>query len=160
MNGGIRKGPLWRLTADHVSLHTEVPVFFRDIDIEPGNTFSACFEAPAKRETEFCERFGNPRLHIERYLRELYQFQNISSIPYQYLLAHYLKLAPSLDVPSDHRMSRPTLRHPDFSPNNIPENTSNEVVGIIDQRFLTSLSSGAGSRYMRPCIHPAFCFSL
>lgn len=29
-------------------------------------------------------------------------------------------------------MSRPTLRHPDFSPNNILVNTSNEVVGIID----------------------------
>ncbi|KAI2789023.1 hypothetical protein POX_e07049 [Penicillium oxalicum] len=38
----------------------------------------------------------------------------------------------SLDVPSDHRMSRPTLRHPDFSPNNILVNTSNDVVGIID----------------------------
>jgi hypothetical protein len=29
-------------------------------------------------------------------------------------------------------MSRPTLRHPDFSPNNILVNTSNDVVGIID----------------------------
>jgi hypothetical protein len=29
-------------------------------------------------------------------------------------------------------MSRPTLRHPDFSPNNILVNTSSDVVGIID----------------------------
>ena len=29
-------------------------------------------------------------------------------------------------------MSRPTLRHPDFSPSNILLNTSNDVVGIID----------------------------
>ncbi|OJK01753.1 hypothetical protein ASPACDRAFT_51502 [Aspergillus aculeatus ATCC 16872] len=97
-----------------------------------GTTFSSSFEAPAKREMEFCEKFGKPRLHVERYLRELHQYQPLSPIPYQHLLADYLKLAPGLDVPSDHRMSRPTLRHPDFSPNNILVNTSNEVVGIID----------------------------
>ncbi|CAG8390050.1 unnamed protein product [Penicillium salamii] len=91
--------------------------YYGNIDFAPGNTFSACFEAPAKREIEFCERFGKPEL---------------SPIPYQHLLANYLKLAPYLDVPSNHRMSRPTLRHPDFSPNNILMNTSNEVVGIID----------------------------
>ncbi|KAJ5213404.1 hypothetical protein N7449_000573, partial [Penicillium cf. viridicatum] len=102
------------------------------IDFEPGNTFSTCFEAPAKREIEFCERFGKPRLHVERYLREIHQLQNLSPIPYQYLLANYLKLAPYLDVPPGHRMSRPTLRHPDFSPSNILVNTSNDVVGIID----------------------------
>lgn len=109
-----------------------MPVFFGDIDFEPGNTFSACFEAPAKREIEFCEIFGKPRLHVERYLREIHQFQNLSPIPYQHLLTKFLKLAPYLDVPFGHCMSRPTLRHPDFSPNNILVNTSNDVVGIID----------------------------
>ncbi|KAF7712895.1 Uncharacterized protein PECH_002549 [Penicillium ucsense] len=103
-----------------------------EVDRGPWNTFSACFEAPAKRELEFCERFGKPRLHVERYLREIHQFRKLSPIPYQHLLTNYLKLAPYLDVPSDHRMSRPTLRHPDFSPNNILVNTSNDVVGIID----------------------------
>ena len=106
--------------------------FSAHIDFEPGTTFSACFEAPAKRELEFCERFGKPRLHVERYLREIHQFQNLSPIPYQHLLINYLKLAPYLDVPTEHRMSRPTLRHPDFSPNNILVNNTNDVVGIID----------------------------
>jgi hypothetical protein len=96
------------------------------------NTFSASFEAPPKREIEFCKRFGKPRLHVERYLRELHQFHSQSPIPYQHLLAKYLKLAPYLDVPPDHRMSRPTLRHPDFSPNNILVNTSSDMVGVID----------------------------
>lgn len=132
MNGGTRNGTFSRLTAAHVSLHPGVLVFSRDIDLEPGNSFSAGFEAPAKREIAFCERFGKPRLHIERYLRELHQFQNLSPIPYQHLLTNYLKLAPCLDVPSDHRISRPTLRHPDFSPNNILVNKSNDVVGVID----------------------------
>lgn len=115
-----------------MSLHPELPVSFGDIDIEPGNTFAACFKAPAKREIEFCERFGKPRLHVERYLREIHQLQKLSPIPYQHLLTDYLKLAPYLELRSDHRMSRPTLRHPDFSPNNILMNKSNEVVGIID----------------------------
>ncbi|KAJ5159156.1 uncharacterized protein N7500_008807 [Penicillium coprophilum] len=103
-----------------------------EVDRGPWNAFSTCFEAPAKRELEFCERFSKPRLYVERYLREIHQFQKLSPIPYQQLLTNYLKLAPYLDVPSDHRMSRPTLRHPDFSPNNIMVNTSNDVVGIID----------------------------
>ncbi|KAL3463697.1 kinase-like protein [Aspergillus heterothallicus] len=103
-----------------------------EVDRGPWNAFSACFEAPAGRKLALCERFGKPRPHVERYLREIHQFQNLSPIPYQQLLTNYLKLAPCLDVHSDHRMSRPTLRHPDFSPNNILVNTSNDVVGIID----------------------------
>ncbi|KAJ5481517.1 hypothetical protein N7475_000329 [Penicillium sp. IBT 31633x] len=120
------------MVVSRTGLSEGVPVFFKDIDSEPGNTFSICFEAPAKREIEFYERFSKPRLHVERYLREIHQLQNLSPIPYQHLLTNYLKLAPYLDVPSGHRISRPTLRHPDFSPNNILVNTSNDVVGIID----------------------------
>ncbi|CDM27028.1 Protein kinase-like domain [Penicillium roqueforti FM164] len=69
-----------------------------EVDRGPWTTFSAYFEAPAKREIEFYKRFGKPRLHVERYLREIYQFQSLSPILYQYLLANYLKLAPYLDV--------------------------------------------------------------
>ncbi|KAJ6190848.1 hypothetical protein N7519_000869 [Penicillium mononematosum] len=72
-----------------------------------GNTFTACFDAPARRETDFCERFGKPRLHKR------------SPARHQLLLSDYLKLVPYLEVPPDHPLSRPTLRHPDFSPNNI-----------------------------------------
>ncbi|KAE8353498.1 hypothetical protein BDV28DRAFT_132987 [Aspergillus coremiiformis] len=103
-----------------------------EVDRGPWNTFNACFEAPARREMEFCERFGKPRLHVERYLRELHRFQKRSPVQYQLLLSDYLKLAPHLEVPPDHRLSRPTLRHPDFSPNNILVNASSDVVGIID----------------------------
>ncbi|KAL2822161.1 hypothetical protein BDW59DRAFT_181071 [Aspergillus cavernicola] len=64
----------------------------------------------AKRETEMCKQLGKPRL------REL----------------HQLSKATPLDLSSDHAFSRPTLRHPDFSPNNILINSSNEVSGIIE----------------------------
>ena len=53
-----------------------------NIDFKPGNTFSVCLEAPAKRELEFCEKFSKPRLHVERYLRELHQFRNLSPNSY------------------------------------------------------------------------------
>lgn len=130
MNGGTGNGLPWRLTAAHVSLYPGC--LLRNIDLEPGTTFSACFEAPAKREIAFCEKYGKPRLHVERYLRELHHLQKLSPVPYQQLLANYLQLAPYLDGPPDNRMSRPTLRHPDFSPNNFLVDTSNEVVGVID----------------------------
>lgn len=48
------------------------------------------------------------------------------------LLSDYLKIAPYLDISPDHPLSRPTLRHPDFSPSNILMNSSNDIVGIID----------------------------
>ena len=131
MNGGIGSGLCWMLTVVHVCLvgnclpHTS-------IDWKLGSTFTACFEAPARREKEFCDRFGRPRLHVERYLRELHNFQERSPTQHQLLLADYLKLAPYLDIPSDHPLSRPTLRHPDFSPNNILVDASCDVVGVID----------------------------
>ncbi|KAJ5087374.1 hypothetical protein N7456_010990 [Penicillium angulare] len=103
-----------------------------DVDRGPWTTFNACFEAPVRREIEFCKKFGKPRLHVERYLRELHHLEERSPVQHQLLLSDYLKLAPYLELPQNHRLSRPTLRHPDFSPNNILVDSSSNVVGIID----------------------------
>lgn len=97
-----------------------------------GNTFTSCFEAPANREIEFCRRFDKPRLHVERYLRELHQFKETSPTVHTQLLSDVLRMAPHLDISQDHPFARPTLRHPDFSPSNILINSSNDIVGIID----------------------------
>jgi len=105
----------------------------------PGETFLGCFEAPVKREIEFCKRFGKSRLHVERYLRELHQFKEMSPTVHIQLLSDYLKLAPSLEISSSHRFSRPVLRHPDFSPNNILVNSSSDIVGIIDWQHAVAL---------------------
>lgn len=104
MNDGTKNGRLWRLTAVYVSLDLGVSVLLGNIDFEPGDIFSACFTASAKREIVFCERFGKLCLYIKRYLQEIYQLQNLLSIPYQYLLAKYLRLALYLNVLSSHRM--------------------------------------------------------
>ncbi|RLL95011.1 hypothetical protein CFD26_101573 [Aspergillus turcosus] len=103
-----------------------------DVDRGPWKTYLACLEAPAKREIAYCQRYGKPRLHVERYLRELHQFKAMSPASHTRLLSDYLKLAPYLEVPSDHPLARPVLRHPDFSPNNILVNSSNDIVGVID----------------------------
>ncbi|QKX60977.1 uncharacterized protein TRUGW13939_08123 [Talaromyces rugulosus] len=58
------------------------------------------------------------------------------------LLSEYLKLAPHLEIPSTHRFSRPVLRHPDLSPNNILVNSSSDIVGIIDWQNAVILPLG------------------
>ena len=97
-----------------------------------GTSFLPCFEAPAKREIEFCKQYGKPRLHVERYLREIHGFRQMSPTAHAQLLSDYLRLAPHLNISSIHPFSRPVLRHPDFSPSNILVSYSNEIVGIID----------------------------
>ncbi|KKK12847.1 hypothetical protein ARAM_006569 [Aspergillus rambellii] len=103
-----------------------------EINRGPWIDFRSAFEAPAKRELEFCKQFGRSRLHVERYLRQLYEFKEAQPATHIQLLLDFLRLIPHLEVPSDHRFSRPTLRHPDFSPNNILINSSNDISGIID----------------------------
>ncbi|SLM34164.1 phosphotransferase family protein [Lasallia pustulata] len=98
-----------------------------DVDRGPWTSFLACFEAPAKREIEFCKHYGKPRLHVERYLREVHGFQEMSPAAHAQLLSNYSTLAPRLDISPTHRFSRPVLRHPDFSPSNILVSASNEI---------------------------------
>ncbi|RAL11755.1 phosphotransferase enzyme family protein [Aspergillus homomorphus CBS 101889] len=103
-----------------------------DIDRGPWDSFSACFEVPAQHEAKFCRQSGKPRLHVERYLRELHNFQLPKPENHIRLLAQYLKLAPYLVLPSSHRLSRPVLRHPDLTLNNILLDSSNNIIGNID----------------------------
>ncbi|KAM5441941.1 hypothetical protein MferCBS31731_003204 [Microsporum ferrugineum] len=113
-----------------------------NVDRGPWKTFLECLEAPAKREIQFCEQFGKPRLHVERYLRELYKLEKMTPTTHIQNLSRYLQLTPYLDIPSGHPFSRPVLRHPDFSPNNILVNSENEIVGVIDWQHAVVLPLG------------------
>ncbi|EZF31081.1 hypothetical protein H101_05301, partial [Trichophyton interdigitale H6] len=114
-----------------------------DVDRGPiGETFLKCFEAPAKREIRFCKEFGKPRLHVERYLRELHKLEKMSPTTHVQVLSQYLQLAPHLEIPAEHPFARPVLRHPDFSPNNILVNSDNEIVGVIDWQHAAVLPLG------------------
>ncbi|RAK99051.1 aminoglycoside phosphotransferase family protein [Aspergillus ibericus CBS 121593] len=124
-------------TAQHAWWYEERKAL--EVDRGPWDSYLACFEAPARREMEYCRRFGKPRLHVERCLRELYDFQEMSPTLHVDLLSDYLKLAPYLNIPSEHPLARPTLRHPDFSPNNIMVDSSNNMTGIIDWQHAVAL---------------------
>ncbi|KAB8349796.1 hypothetical protein FH972_023809 [Carpinus fangiana] len=102
------------------------------VDRGPWSNFHDCFTAGAKKELKWCEIYGKPRLHVERYLRELHSFQKMDPAQYQELLKLFLKLAPSLNVEARHPLSRPVLRHPDLSPNNIMVSEDDQILGIID----------------------------
>ncbi|KMQ47272.1 hypothetical protein HL42_2070 [Trichophyton rubrum] len=113
-----------------------------NVDRGPWETFLKCFEAPAKREISFCKEFGKPRLHVERYLRELHKLQKMTPTAHVQVLSQYLQLAPHLEIPAEHPFARPVLRHPDFSPNNILVNSDNEIVGVIDWQHAAVLPLG------------------
>lgn len=100
--------------------------------LSSGKTFLECFEAAAKRELAFCQKYGKPRLNVERHLRDLDNLEPQDPAYHSQLLHDFLRLAPSLDIDAGNSLARPTLRHPDLSPNNILVNDDNEIVGIID----------------------------
>lgn len=97
-----------------------------------GKNFVSCFQASARRELAFCQEHGKPRLNVELYLRELDNFELQSPSQHAQLLRDFLLMAPFLEIPMESAFARPTLRHPDLSPNNILVNDANDIVGIID----------------------------
>ncbi|KAI1952754.1 hypothetical protein LOZ12_002321 [Ophidiomyces ophidiicola] len=111
-----------------------------DVDRGPWTSFLECTQAPAKREIQFCNQYGKPRLHVERYLRELQEFRTLSPKDHALRLFEYLQLTLHLDLPSTNPFARPLLRHPDFSLSNILINPSdNTIAGVIDWQHATVL---------------------
>lgn len=92
----------------------------------------AAFEAPARRELEWCREYGKDQLPEERGIREVTNFQMASTRTHENLLNDYLHLAQYLDLPADSALARPVLRHPDLTPSNIIISEDNNIVGLID----------------------------
>ncbi|EME39385.1 hypothetical protein DOTSEDRAFT_91755 [Dothistroma septosporum NZE10] len=102
------------------------------VDRGPWQDFSSCFEAGGRRELAFCKEYGQPRLNVDRYLRELDNLELQYPSYHAVLLNDFLRMVLILAIPSGSSFARPTLRHPDLSPNNILVNDDNDIVGIID----------------------------
>lgn len=130
---GCRPWPMY------FSLSSLSSTYPQDTNSRTGSDYLSCFEAPAKRELEYCKRFAKPRLCPERYLRELYHLKEMPPTVHIDLLSDYLKLAPHLNVPLDHPFAYPTLRHPNLSPDNILVDSSYNITAIIEWQNAVAL---------------------
>ncbi|RDW93814.1 aminoglycoside phosphotransferase family protein [Aspergillus mulundensis] len=100
----------------------------------PWLKFRKAATAPAIREMVVCKKHAIPLKTRQRWLRELYQFQQFEPKHYVELLKQYMRLSSVISVASTHFLARRTLRHPNLSPENIlvDPQTPGEITGLID----------------------------
>ncbi|KAF2156988.1 serine/threonine protein kinase [Myriangium duriaei CBS 260.36] len=84
-----------------------------------------------EREMSWLKAFGQPRFPRQPFYRELYDNREVSPLEQIQNLQNYLQVAP-LVIPDDTDLRRPTLRHPDLSPNNIFVSSTAEFTCVID----------------------------
>ena len=92
--------------------------------------------AVAERELQWLENFGEPRSPRIWGYRDIHDNQKMDPKVQMSSLKDYLKLAPYI-LPDDQTLSRPTIRHPDLSPNNIFVSHTGEITSIIDWQHAT-----------------------
>lgn len=95
-------------------------------------------EAVGQREKSWLHRFGERRFPREPLYRELYGGQKVDPQVQIDNLSNYLKVTPHI-VPEREELNRPTIRHPDLSPNNLLISASGEITGLIDWQHSTIL---------------------
>ncbi|KAM5458569.1 hypothetical protein MaudCBS49596_000485 [Microsporum audouinii] len=83
------------------------------------------------REIEWLRTYGEPRYPREPLYREFYGKKKVDPGVQIRSLENYLSVAPYI-IPTQEYLNQPTIRHPDFSPNNIFINESGEISAIID----------------------------
>jgi hypothetical protein len=91
-----------------------------------------------QRELAWLQKFGEPRFPREPLYREFYGRQKVDPQVHIDNLLGYLKVAPHI-VPEREELNRPTIRHPDLSPNNIFISASGDITGFIDWQHSTIL---------------------
>lgn len=99
----------------------------------------AVLTAGAKKEIAYLEHFGRPLLPYDRIRRETFQLEK--QLPSVHLdsLRKYLTVAPYL-VPADqHKLQKPTLRHPDLRPSNVFVSDHYEITSLVDWQHSTIL---------------------
>lgn len=90
------------------------------------------------RELAWLERFGKPRLPREPFHRSFYGFREVDPDVQKQSLRDYLKISPMM-VPAQDELRKPTIRHPDLSPNNIFVSSSGEITSLIDWQHTSVL---------------------
>jgi hypothetical protein len=100
------------------------------------STAAKVVESVARKELAWLRAYGKPRLPFDRVHREITNYQKSESGERVENLLVYLRVARHL-VPNDAWLHKPTLRHPDLTPNNIMVNDQLEVVSVIDWQHCT-----------------------
>ncbi|KAF2813723.1 uncharacterized protein BDZ99DRAFT_409728 [Mytilinidion resinicola] len=105
----------------------------------PWTSSPEVFRDVGKRELAWTKIFAKPRLHYDLLYREIHGFKKMSPEPHIEGLKKYLEMSKCLGYPVESYLSRPVLRHPDLSMNNIRVSESLDVVGLIDWQHASIL---------------------
>ncbi|KAM5469972.1 hypothetical protein MferCBS49748_002734 [Microsporum ferrugineum] len=97
----------------------------------PWNSSIELLNSVGLREIEWLRTYGEPRYPREPLYREFYGKKKVDPEVQIRSLENYLSVAPYI-IPTQEYLNQPTIRHPDFSPNNIFINESGEISAIID----------------------------
>ena len=104
----------------------------------PGASSRDVLEEAGRRESAWLKSNGKPSIPREPFYRELYGHQEVDPNQHLRSLSEYLSIACYL-IPDDGEMTRPTLRHPDLSPNNLFISEIGQITGIIDWQHCVAL---------------------
>ncbi|KAL7773215.1 hypothetical protein CFE70_003179 [Pyrenophora teres f. teres 0-1] len=98
----------------------------------PYATSTAVLAAGAEKETAYLKKFGKPIHPLGLLYREIYDYQKQSHSEHLGNLHKYLQIVPHLTPGGNRDLARPTLRHPDLTPNNVFVSENLDVTGLID----------------------------
>ncbi|KAK2768411.1 hypothetical protein FQN54_000266 [Arachnomyces sp. PD_36] len=87
--------------------------------------------ATGERELKWLRNYGQPRYPREPLYKEIYGNKKVDPKEQILNLENYLRIALYV-VPAQENWNKPTIRHPDLSPNNIFVDESDEITSIID----------------------------
>jgi len=88
-------------------------------------------KAVGQRELIWLQKFGERRFPREPLYREFYGRQKVDPQVQIDNLLDYLKVVPHI-IPEGEELNKPTIRHPDLSPNNVFISESGDITGVID----------------------------
>jgi hypothetical protein len=109
------------------------------LDRYPSTSALDVLQQAARKEIAFLQHFGRPRYPFDRCYRDITNFQKSDPQEHRQNLERFLRVAPHL-IPSEAWLSRPTLRHPDLSPNNIFISEKDvQITAIIDWQHTSVL---------------------
>jgi hypothetical protein len=108
------------------------------LTVVAGTTAMEVMENVARKELAWLRAHGRPRLPFDRVHRDITNYKPPDPEEHLETLLAYLRVTRHL-VPNESWLHKPTIRHPDLTPNNIIVNDQLEIVSVIDRQHCTVL---------------------